>query len=1144
MKTPEKILTLSSLFLLISLSCVQVQNPLTNPEKASVNILIKSTIISDEQDSIGIATKVTRLIDSVTLSYDKSDSVIYLGNEYNDFDTIWLLHTWNKPGIDTISATCHIGSDVKFDTAIVKIVNNTPVSFSILVKDQISSEAKDSIGVILGRSDLIDSVVLEYYGKNIVIKPETTLDALDTVWIIHTWQNSDTSLINGTCYFNDTSITDSKRVVLTSTGTSPDLTADDVIVVLGEKCTLSVHTTGTAPFTYIWYKNDILLTGINTDKLIFTFTDTSDNGIYSCKVQNSFGMDSADISLSVVAITPALVSVPEAGYQNNDTLKFMTTINRSFLIDSLHISLTDSTGSTQITAFKSPFSDTLDAIETDFFLKNTGTDSLCLVVFIKNGTTWKYSKLITVNRRLTANELLIPVGDSFLGFEDKPLTISAKDILKNDSNKTADSGVIIDLSICKQPVNGRCSTVIEIITDPQTGKVSSFCKDLVYLPFNNYNGKDTFNYRLEIYDSLASVLTASVIIEVSPINDAPSFVSSGNLSVNSDDGAQTISGWAKKITSGPSDESGQTLSFHVTTDKDSLFIIKPVLDPTTGTLSFTPKPHITGNIVVTTSLTDNGGTENGGIDSSGDTAFTITLSKTNNPPRFILPSTPSTAINILENITEEVIFDFNDPDGTKPIVQSINLPEWVKFDNTGDSYKLVVSPDFSVANNSDPLYQTQIIIKLIDAEDNNLYVTHAINLTVNNKNRAPSISIDSLPSDTLIEIGRSYKAKLRIPQVDLDGDPVTFKFASKPDSLTYSNATKEVSWFIHRELNSPNTIKTVSFKIYDGKDSATYSWNISLLPHSWEYRYYDNELISTYTICNITARDSSVLYLTMYGRFDYSSDGGATWTKANYLPPFPPGSSYSYSYTSTSKFIGNDYYFVAQASGHMSESFKGYVLKTNGQLDTLFYKSDYVAICGDISPRSKQSYIGVCKYRSNDYGLFNVNSLVDSVDIFYPISQIIDLEVTSEGNGFAVSDSAIFRIREAASPSWERVNLWIKKPVQIETDKSFGTTLYLIDSTGGTYTLQKSVNGTSTSITFTQVPLSPSITPINICMLSATTGWLLDATGDLYFTNNGFSTVYKETVNYAGTNIPIQRLYLAADKKSVFAYGNGYIFRY
>ena len=123
-------------------------------------------------------------------------------------------------------------------------------------------------------------------------------------------------------------------------------------------------------------------------------------------------------------------------------------------------------------------------------------------------------------------------------------------------------------------------------------------------------------------------------IQITAVNDAPSFAKGGNQSVLEDAGPQTVSAWATNISQGPANESGQVLDFVVTTDNDALFSALPVID-TAGNLTYTPAADANGSATVTVRLHDDGGTANGGQDTSTAQTFTITVTAVNDIPSFV-----------------------------------------------------------------------------------------------------------------------------------------------------------------------------------------------------------------------------------------------------------------------------------------------------------------------------------------------------------------------------------------------------------------------------------------------------------------------------------------------------------------------------
>ena len=67
---------------------------------------------------------------------------------------------------------------------------------------------------------------------------------------------------------------------------------------------------------------------------------------------------------------------------------------------------------------------------------------------------------------------------------------------------------------------------------------------------------------------------------------------------------------------GPANEAGQTVSFSVVGNtKPDLFSVAPSVSPS-GRLTYTPSCALSGTATITLKLSDNGGTANGGVNSS------------------------------------------------------------------------------------------------------------------------------------------------------------------------------------------------------------------------------------------------------------------------------------------------------------------------------------------------------------------------------------------------------------------------------------------------------------------------------------------------------------------------------------------------
>jgi hypothetical protein len=86
-------------------------------------------------------------------------------------------------------------------------------------------------------------------------------------------------------------------------------------------------------------------------------------------------------------------------------------------------------------------------------------------------------------------------------------------------------------------------------------------------------------------------------------------------------------------TGGGADESGQILNLSVSNNNNALFSAQPSIDLGTGTLTFTPVANAFGSATVTVTLQDDGGTDNGGVDTTTKT-FVITVRSVNDVPSF------------------------------------------------------------------------------------------------------------------------------------------------------------------------------------------------------------------------------------------------------------------------------------------------------------------------------------------------------------------------------------------------------------------------------------------------------------------------------------------------------------------------------
>jgi large repetitive protein len=216
---------------------------------------------------------------------------------------------------------------------------------------------------------------------------------------------------------------------------------------------------------------------------------------------------------------------------------------------------------------------------------------------------------------LPVNDPPVAVDDSYQMLEDQVLTVPAPGVLANDIDVDGD---LLTAHLLSGPANG----TLTLASDG----------GFTYMPNADYFGIDTFSYRAS--DGLLQSAPATVTITVAAVNDPPSFTIGAGPTVLEDAGAQSFANFATNISPGPANESSQIVQFLVTGNTNqALFAVQPSI-AADGTLTFTGAPDANGAATITVVAQDDGGTANGGVDTSAPQSFTITITAVNDAPSF------------------------------------------------------------------------------------------------------------------------------------------------------------------------------------------------------------------------------------------------------------------------------------------------------------------------------------------------------------------------------------------------------------------------------------------------------------------------------------------------------------------------------
>jgi hypothetical protein len=291
-------------------------------------------------------------------------------------------------------------------------------------------------------------------------------------------------------------------------------------------------------------------------------------------------------------------------------------------------------------------------------------------------------------------------------------------------------------------------------------------------------------------------------IVVRPVNDPPSFTAGGNQTVAEDAGALTVSGWASAISSGPPDESAESVGFTVSNDNNALFSVQPALSAG-GTLTYTPAPNANGSATVTVRAHDDGGTANGGSDTSPPRTFTITVTPVNDPP-VAAADTASVAEDDATGVTFDVLANDTDVDTGDTLTvashDASGIANGVLNDDGGGSFTYIPDPGF---------YGTETFTYVV-SDGNGGTATGTATITVTQVQHAPVAGDDAytVAQDTTLSV--SAPGALG-NDGDPDGDTVTL------DTTPVSGPTSG-----SLSLSSDGSFDYTPNAGFTGSDSFTY----------------------------------------------------------------------------------------------------------------------------------------------------------------------------------------------------------------------------------------------------------------------------------------------------------------------------------
>ena len=338
------------------------------------------------------------------------------------------------------------------------------------------------------------------------------------------------------------------------------------------------------------------------------------------------------------------------------------------------------------------------------------------------------------------------------------------------------------------------------------------------------------------------------LLTVNAVNDAPSFTKGSDQAVNEDAGAQTVPNWATSLSPGPSNESGQALSFLVTNNSNAaLFSSGPAID-SSGTLTYTLAANAHGSATITIVLMDDGGTANGGADTSAPQAFTIVVNQINDAPSFTKGSDPTVnedaGPQFISSWATNISSGPNDPgqtltfavtDNTNPglfaVLPSINSAGGLSFTAAANAsgsatITIVLSDNGGIANGGADTSPAQIFTITVNAVNDAPSFTKGANQFINN--------------DAGLQNINSWATNILAGPPDESSQTVSFQVISNdnPSLFTTAPSVSATGSLTYEPASGADGVATILISLEDnggtansGNDtSASQSFTITVLP--------------------------------------------------------------------------------------------------------------------------------------------------------------------------------------------------------------------------------------------------------------------------------------------------------------------------
>lgn len=312
-----------------------------------------------------------------------------------------------------------------------------------------------------------------------------------------------------------------------------------------------------------------------------------------------------------------------------------------------------------------------------------------------------------------------------------------------------------------------------IVTQPLHGSLSGSAPNVTYTPVANYNGSDSFTFKVN--DGTIDSNTATVTITITSVNDAP---------IADDQDVSTAEDTAKAIVITGSDVDGNLLTYSIVTQP-----IHGTLSGSVPNVTYTPEANFNGIDSFTFKVND-------GIVDSNIATVTVTVTAVNDTPVAV----PQSKI-VVEDTATEITLTGTDVDGDELTFEVEDAPVYGSLSGTAPN--LTYTPGLNY-NGPD-----SFTFKVFDGSSYSEEAT--ISITVMAVNDAPVADAQS------VSLTEDSSVAIVLTGSDIEGSSLSFTIQTQPThgSLSGSGANQT-----YTPIANYNGDDSFTFVVNDGQTNS------------------------------------------------------------------------------------------------------------------------------------------------------------------------------------------------------------------------------------------------------------------------------------------------------------------------------------